>query len=229
MKRLLRHFVFYLCYLYYLLLVKTVKAKLIGNESLQKSFAEGKNVVFCSPHHFLLGLFVGVDAGKLNRPIVSLIVSLSQDGELISNILKKRRFELIRGSSNRGGQKALLQMKRAGREGKSLGLAYDGPKGPPLIPKRGLLGCARAVDGPLFLTYGFAKPFKYLPFLKPFLVGSWDRFLIPVPFCSLEVYFEKIPEKEELHIKSDTEYEFYVMDYIEKRGLDIYGNLYSKS
>lgn len=226
LNRLFKYFIFYVCYFYYLVLIKTVKVNLIGERVFQDLWRNKKNVVFCCPHNFLLGLFVGVDAAKMKRPIVTLIASLSSDGELISKMLEKRRYEMTRGSSSRGGQKALLQLRRAGKEGKSLGLAYDGPKGPALIPKRGVLGCARAINGSIFLAYGFARHCKYIPFLKPFRVNSWDKFLVPVPFCSLDVYFEKIPDKEDVHVESDAEYENFVLNYIEKRGMEIYGSLY---
>lgn len=228
MKKLATKIFFKICYFYYIILIKTVKSNLIGEKSIQDFWKENKNIVFCCPHNFLLGLFVGADAAKMKRPIVTLIASLSKDGQLIADILTRRRFELIRGSSSRGGKKALLQLQRAGKEGKSLGLSYDGPKGPPLVPKRGVLGCARAINGSLFFIYGYAHPSKFLPFLKPFRVNSWDKFLVPVPFCSIEVHFEKIPEKEEVHLESEEKYEDFVMKYIEQRGFEIYGELYRK-
>lgn len=226
MRTFLDNLFFSLCYFYYFILTKTVKANLIGNPVLQQIWNSGKNVVICTPHNCLLALFVGTDAGKLKRPIIMLLASLSQDGELISHILKKRRYEVCRGSSSVGGKRALFQLKRAGKEGKSLGLAYDGPKGPPLIPKRGVLGCARAIDGAIFMAYVIDKPNPYFPFFRSFRVKSWDRFLVPVPFCALDVHFEKIPTKEELKITSESEYETFVQEHIQKRGVAIYGHLY---
>ena len=230
-----RNVIFYIGYLYFLLILKTSRAKVVGRESLESDFAQGQQLVFCCPHNFLLGLFAGIEIGKLKRPRVTLVASLSSDGELISKLLKKFRFDMIRGSSNRGGKKALLELTRAGKEGKSLGLAFDGPKGPPLIPKRGLIGCAKATGGSLYLIYGSARACKFLPFLKPFRVNSWDKFLVPVPFCYLEVHFEKIPSftgnpNSEIAPSGEIfekEKEDFILNFIEKRSKEVFGKLYT--
>ena len=186
----MRRILFYLGYFYYLLLVKTARIKLTGFEQVQEFWKNGKNVVFCCPHNAILACFVGVDS--LVRPNVVLISSLSGDGELVAKLLIKRRFEMIRGSSSRGGKKALLELQKAGKLGKSLGVAFDGPKGPPFVP------------------------------------NSWDRFLIPLPFCEISVCFEKIPEKQELNIQDDLKYEDYVLENVQKRATELYSHIYHK-
>lgn len=239
---MLRKIIFYAGYLYFLLIIKTSRAKIIGKEELENDFIQGHQLVFCCPHNFLLGLFAGAEIAKLKRPRVTLVASLSSDGELIAKLLEKFRFDMVRGSSNRGGKKAMLELTRAALEGRSLGLAFDGPKGPPLKPKRGLIGCARATGGSLYLIYGNARACKFLPFLKPFRVNSWDKFLVPTPFCFIEVTFEKIPpyiptKKSSLEdIKQENsneeniekEKENFILNYIEKRSQEVFGNLYFK-
>ncbi len=222
---MMRNFIFQLGYYYFLLIIKTSTARLIGEEELQAQWKQKKNVVFCCPHNFLLGLFAALEAAKMPRPIVTVVASLSSDGELIAKLLKKFHYELARGSSNRGGKKALLELARSGKEGKSLGLAFDGPKGPPLIPKRGLMGCVRVTNGPVFLVYGHARACKFLPFLKPIRLNSWDKFLLPVPFCHIDVYFEKIPLLEN-SAREEKAQEDFILDYIEKRSKEIYSSLY---
>ena len=216
---------FYIGYFYYLILVKTSKINLIGFEQVQGVWKSGRNVVFCCPHNAILACFVGVDS--IERPNVVLISSLSGDGELVAKLLIKRRFEMIRGSSNRGGRKALLELQKAGKLGKSLGLAFDGPKGPPFVPKRGIIGCARVVDGPLFFIHAHVLKGRIFGFPKKGIrVNSWDRFLIPLPFSKINVHFEKIPEKEELNIQDNNQYENYVLEKVEKRTREIYGGIY---
>jgi len=222
----MRRILFYLGYFYYLLLVKTARIKLTGFEQVQEFWKNGKNVVFCCPHNAILACFVGVDS--LVRPNVVLISSLSGDGELVAKLLIKRRFEMIRGSSSRGGKRALLELQKAGKLGKSLGVAFDGPKGPPFVPKRGIIGCARAVDGPLFFIHAHALKGRIFGFPKGIRVNSWDRFLIPLPFCEISVCFEKIPEKQELNIQDDLKYEDYVLENVQKRATELYSHIYHK-
>lgn len=230
---MIRNIIFYLGYFYFLLILKTSRAKFIGRDQLESDFAQGKQLVFCCPHNFLLGLFAGAEIGKIKRPRITLVASLSSDGELISKLLNKIRFDMVRGSSNRGGKKAMLELSRAAKEGKSLGLAFDGPKGPPLVPKRGLIGCARATKGSLYLIYGNAYGNKFLPFLKPFRVQSWDKFLVPTPFCFIEVHFEKIPSyvpEEGNLLDAETlekKKEDFILNYIERRSKEVFGYLYT--
>ncbi|WP_186645122.1 lysophospholipid acyltransferase family protein [Fluviispira vulneris] len=221
----MRTFLFYIGYLYYLVLLKTVRIRLVGFENIQAVWRKGKNAVFCCPHNSILACFIGVD--QQERPKVSLIASLSKDGELVAKLLLKRRYEMIRGSSSRGGRKALLEMQRAGESGVSLGIAFDGPKGPPLIPKRGIVGCARVVNGPLFLIHAHSKSGRLFGFPRAIRVNSWDKMLIPVPFCEIEVFFEKLPEQEEMHIQVEEEYEKFILNYVQKRSFEVFPNLYS--
>lgn len=220
----MKFLLFYIGYIYYLILVKTSKIRLIGFDQVQDIWKHGRNVVFCCPHNAILACFVGVDS--VVRPNVVLISSLSHDGELVAKLLIKRKFEMIRGSSNRGGVKGLFELKKAGKLGKSLGIAFDGPKGPPLVPKRGLIGCARAVDGPLIFIHAHVFKGRIFGYPKAIRVKSWDRFLIPLPFSEITVHFEKLPEKEETNIQDDVQYENFLLDKIHKRASEIYSNIY---
>ncbi len=223
---MIRNFIFYLAYWYFLLIIKTSRVKITGENILQEQWRQGKSLVFCCPHYFLLGLFAGVEIGKIKRPPMSLVASLSSDGEMIAKLLKKFRYDMIRGSSNRGGKKALLELARAGKEGKSLGLAFDGPKGPPLVPKRGLIGCAKAAKGTLVLIHGRALAGKWTPFFKPFRVNSWDRFLVPTPFCQFELHFEKVPPPpfaEPKNTEQEDKNEEFILGYIEGRSKEVAG------
>ncbi|KAB8033230.1 lysophospholipid acyltransferase family protein [Fluviispira multicolorata] len=222
----MRTFLFYVGYLYYLLLLKTVRIKLNGFNEIQAVWKSGRNAVFCCPHNSILACFVGVD--KQERPHVALVASLSKDGELVSKLLLKRRYEMIRGSSSRGGRKALLEMQRAGEQGKSLGIAFDGPKGPPLIPKRGLVGCARVVNGPLFLIHAHSTRGRIFGYPRAMRVNSWDKMLIPLPFSEIEVFFEKLPEKDEINLSSDEHYEFFILNLVQKRSEEVFQKLYLK-
>lgn len=217
---MLNKFITCLVYLYYLLLVKTVRSTLIGYDLLQHAIQAGRNPVFCCAHNALLALLVAVDS-RQDRPDVAVLVSLSQDGELISNILEKRHYTVIRGSSSRGAKAALLNLQRKGKVGQCLGLAFDGPRGPALVPKKGLIACARVASGPLFLIHAHAQ--KSWP--KAFRVASWDRFLVLLPFCKVKVVIEKIPEQYEVNMHTDTEYEAFLLKYIEQRSKEIYGYL----
>jgi lysophospholipid acyltransferase (LPLAT)-like uncharacterized protein len=87
------------------------------------------------------------------RGNVSILISLHQDGELISRTVKYFGFRSIRGSTTRGGFSAMREMLKAYREGYDIAITPDGPRGP--------------------LTFSASRKKMF---------RSWDRFLFPYPF-----------------------------------------------
>jgi hypothetical protein len=63
---------------------------------------------------------------------------------------------------------------RAMRNGKDVGLAMDGPRGPRYVAKRGSVYLARKSGNPVV-------PFS-LSVEKKWVMRSWDQFQIPKPF-----------------------------------------------
>jgi lysophospholipid acyltransferase (LPLAT)-like uncharacterized protein len=223
----MRILLFYFVYFYYVILVKTVRVRLLGFDEVQASWAAKKNVVFCCPHNAILGCCVGVDSQK--RPQVVLLSSLSQDGEISSKLLGKRGFEIVRGSSSRGGVKALLELQKAVKLGKSVGITFDGPKGPPLIPKRGIVACASALEAEMFFVHAHCHKSQFLGYPGGFRVGSWDKLLIPFPFGKLTVCFEKIPVScHQPHVPQEKWSQEDILKFVTQRSFEIYSHLYSK-
>lgn len=113
-----------------------------------------------------------------DRGIV-VLVSQSKDGEYISQVIHRLGMGTVRGSSSRGGVRALLQMAKRGREGHSLAVTPDGPRGPRHVVQPGLLSIAARSELPIIpLTAGARSSWR---------LGSWDRFEIPKPFTRLRV------------------------------------------
>ena len=108
-----------------------------------------------------------------DRGIV-VITSQSLDGEYIARFLKRFGFGTVRGSSSRGGVKALVEMIRLMRRGMAMAFTVDGPRGPRYVAK----------SGPIFLAKKTGSP--VLPFIVEcagfWTVGSWDKMQIPKPF-----------------------------------------------
>jgi len=103
-----------------------------------------------------------------------VMVSEHRDGEYIAQAGKYMGIASIRGSSTRGGIKALLQMIRLGRDGYSLGITPDGPKGPAEKVQMGTVTLAKKTGLPLrAVSYATKKHWR---------AKSWDRFYIPKPF-----------------------------------------------
>jgi hypothetical protein len=113
-----------------------------------------------------------------NRGIV-VITSENFDGEWIAGIIERFGFATARGSSSRGGLKALLQLKRALAAGKPAGFTVDGPRGPARVSQPGAIWLAKATGHPVL-------PF-HLEADRHWTLKSWDRTQIPKPFASVAI------------------------------------------
>lgn len=123
-------------------------------------------------------------AGALFRRLPSMaLVSLSRDGQILSDILSGGRMELVRGSSHRGALGATRRILLLLARGVPLVTALDGPKGPPLVPK----------PGPSWIASRAGVPVKRLRFGGSAWARArdWSRLKVPVPFSRPRAVLEE--------------------------------------
>lgn len=112
-----------------------------------------------------------------DRPLAALISS-HRDGQLISKCAWYYNIRTVTGSSTRGGFGAVRQLLRLTREGHSLIITPDGPRGPRLHVNKGIVEIAR-VSGLPILPAAISTSGRELK--------TWDRFLVPVPFSRVTI------------------------------------------
>jgi hypothetical protein len=131
-----------------------------------------------------------------------VIISHSKDGEMQNKIFSRLGFNVIRGSTGRGGVRAALEGIKILKEGGKMAITPDGPRGPYGVVQGGVILMARKSGAALVPLGISAKPRK--------LAQSWDRYMIPFPFSKALVIFDDpiyIPEdaseelQEELRLK----------------------------
>jgi hypothetical protein len=83
------------------------------------------------------------------HPPVTVMISQSKDGEYIARVFDWYGVGSVRGSTTRGGAKALREVIREARAGKTIVLTPDGPKGPARVVKEGMVLAARATGLPI--------------------------------------------------------------------------------
>ena len=108
-----------------------------------------------------------------------ILISRSFDGELITRILRMFGFDAVRGSSSRGAREGLLGLKDVIESGKPAIFTADGPRGPIYQTKMGPIKLAQMTGAPIGAFH-----------LQPehaWVMGSWDRFLVPKPFTRIVV------------------------------------------
>ena len=108
---------------------------------------------------------------------IVVITSENYDGEWIARIIERFGYGTARGSTSRGGLKAMLQLVRDMERGRPTGFTLDGPRGPARVAQPGALWLARKSGNPVL-------PF-HLEASRTWTLGSWDRTQIPWPFCTV--------------------------------------------
>lgn len=110
---------------------------------------------------------------------ISVMTSRSFDGEYIARIIEAFGFKAVRGSSSRGGVRALLGMHTIIEGGGVAAFTIDGPRGPQYVAKPGPVLLARNTGAPIRCFYVAPK--------DAWVLDSWDRFLIPKPFTAVHI------------------------------------------
>ncbi len=147
--------------------VKTLRFKSENLKSLQLG-----NCVLMFWHGKMLG---GWWLGK-NKNFYA-VVSQSKDGEILSRLLKKWNYKLIRGSSSKDSKDVMNRMVEVLKDGFSLAITPDGPKGPKEKMKIGGLIAAVRAEKPIVLCG--------IKYEKKFVFNSWDKFELPKPFSKV--------------------------------------------
>ena len=108
---------------------------------------------------------------------IVVITSENFDGEWIARIIERFGFGTARGSSSRGGLKAMLQLVREMESGRPAGFTLDGPRGPARVAQPGAIWLARTTGNPVL-------PF-HLESSSHWTTNSWDKTQIPKPFSTV--------------------------------------------
>lgn len=111
------------------------------------------------------------------------VISESRDGQIISDVVRRLGYEPVRGSTTRGGARALARMIRELRAGRTVGVTPDGPRGPRGTVQPGLVHAAARAGVPVVsLGVGTDRGWR---------AKSWDRFLIPKPFARVVLTYSQ--------------------------------------
>jgi lysophospholipid acyltransferase (LPLAT)-like uncharacterized protein len=111
---------------------------------------------------------------------MSLMISDHFDGEMIAKSVSYFGFDTIRGSSTRGGIKALKESFKKIDLGYSIAITPDGPKGPRHSVADGIVSIAQKKDLQI-VAFNYTASSKWV-------MNSWDRFIVPKPFSTIDFY-----------------------------------------
>ena len=163
------------------LLNLTYRYEFIGleNKKLSISTHPQKTYIYALWHQNLIGAIFSHIGERFTMPI-----SESKDGELVAVTCKKFGHLPARGSSHRGGKKAMISLIQNIRDGIPGAISVDGPTGPAHLVKPGIVEIARHCQCDILPLSPY--PVSYWEIKK-----SWDCFRIPKPFSKIIIIIGK--------------------------------------
>lgn len=155
----------------------TYRYEFIGLENKQKAkdYSPQKTFTYALWHQNLIGAIFSHIGERF-----TMVISESKDGELVAVTCEKFGHKPARGSSTRGGKKAMIEIVKNMKSGYPGALTVDGPKGPPHVVKPGIIEIARLCHCAILPLSPYAE--------KAWVTQkSWDQFRIPKPFSKIVV------------------------------------------
>jgi len=187
----------------------TIRWQTVGDSHLEDIYKSGNRAIFTFWH----GRIFPSTYYWRRRGIV-VMTSMNLDGEAIAQCIQRFGFGVARGSSSRGGFRALGEMARFIRRGRDAAFTVDGPRGPRYVAKQGPVLLAFKTGAAIFC---FNISMKHKIQLK-----SWDEFQIPLPFTTAVVLIAPPiwvpPDATEVHLRDLHERMQKTLDDLRARG-----------
>ena len=188
---------------------RTMRWESEGDSHLDEIYKSGRRAIFTFWH----GRIFSATYYWRNRGIV-VMTSMNRDGEPIAQCIQRFGYGAARGSSSRGGFRALAEMAREIRNGRDTAFTIDGPRGPRYVAKQGPVLLALKTGAAIFCFHISMK--------HKIQLNSWDHFQIPLPFTTALVL--KAPpiwvpgDASEAHLRALQEQLQATLDDLRNRG-----------
>ncbi len=132
---------------------RTLRLRTLHADRVQAFWKAGRPVIIAFWHCRQIMMPLCYGGSRL-----SILISEHRDGELIHRVVRRFGFDTVRGSTTRGGARALRQMVRLGRSGADLAVTPDGPRGPRCVAQAGVVELAKLTGLPIIpLTFAASK------------------------------------------------------------------------
>jgi lysophospholipid acyltransferase (LPLAT)-like uncharacterized protein len=161
------------------LIAMTWRVRRVNDEPVRALRASGQRVIFTLWHGELLPLL-----WDHREQGIAVVISEHRDGEIIAQIAERLGYATVRGSTSRGGGRALIGLMRTIQAGRDGAVTPDGPRGPAHVFAAGAAIAAQRTGAPLVMVRASAS--------RAWHLKSWDRFLVPKPFATVRVIYGPI-------------------------------------
>jgi len=146
----------------------------VGAEHLEDIARDGRQPILALWH----GRILTATLYFRDRGVVAM-TSENFDGEWVAQLMRRFGYHAARGSTSRGGARALAQLSREMADGYPTAFTVDGPRGPARVVQPGAAWLASATGQPIV-------PF-HIEADRYWTVKSWDRHQVPKPGSTLAI------------------------------------------
>ena len=153
----------------------TWRIRVHGRDGVRSHLATGQGVVYLLWHGQMLPILYA------HREWTGVMISEHRDGEIIARIVEMFGAFAFRGSSSRGGTRALLEGAKLVRSGVNVAITPDGPRGPRHSFAPGGVLLAYRADSPVCAIGAYVD--------RAWQLNSWDGFVIPKPFARVSIVY----------------------------------------
>jgi lysophospholipid acyltransferase (LPLAT)-like uncharacterized protein len=159
----------------------TLRYKVDGLKKLSERYPD-QPVILALWHNRILAMPYITPKLLKNREIC-VLTSASKDGAILETAVKLFGVTAVRGSSSRRGAAALVALRRKLRDGATVAITPDGPKGPRYKVQPGVVKLAQTSGAPIVvMSVNFSSCWR---------LKSWDRFCVPKPFSQVLLKLEE--------------------------------------
>jgi len=153
----------------------TWRVQVHGRQALLARAPEASRVVLTLWHGQLLPLLWA------HRQPTAAMISEHKDGDILARVVETSGFFSVRGSSSRGGTRALLAAVQVLKRGADIAITPDGPRGPRYSFAPGALVLAHRASAPIVSLVAHVD--------RKWRLRSWDGFEIPKPFARVTIEY----------------------------------------
>jgi lysophospholipid acyltransferase (LPLAT)-like uncharacterized protein len=157
-------------------LARTWRFRVVNGDAIRALRERERAVIFSLWHGQLLPLL-----WFHRHQGVKILISEHRDGEVVARTAQSLGYGLIRGSTTRGANRALISLVRELEAGTEVAITPDGPRGPARTFAPGALVAAQRTQS-YIIPVGVSAS-------RSWRLKSWDRFMIPKPFARVTIAY----------------------------------------
>ena len=174
----------HLVWFFITLVCLTLRKKVIFEGADGKPMGSFQCIIALWHNRVFVPCYVYRNVLKGKKVQMSMLTSASKDGALLATVAKDYGMRAVRGSSRRRGVAGFMDMLRELKDGCSMCITPDGPKGPIYKCHPGVIKLASVSGLPIV-----PARVSYSSYWR--IKKAWDGFVIPKPFSRVVVHLAK--------------------------------------